>query len=148
MKVKLVRRNGSLYLLCNDGTIAKATETILKQLFLCFSESDVIKGKDGRWKTDDSKTMEKCTGTTIAWVDDSGVLCIKENPFLFLTEDVTDSEYITAIEYAELHNKNVARIKKLCVEGRINGATKKAGKWFIPKNSPYPKDARYSGVDK
>ncbi len=143
MKVRLIRKNGKMYLLCNNGTIAEATEPVLKQLFLCFREIDIVKGKDGRWDTAPTKTMENYKGTTIAWVEDNGILCLKENPFLSFTQAVTNNEVITAIEYAELHNKNVARIKKLCAEGRITGAVKKAGKWFIPKNAPYPSDARY-----
>lgn len=147
MKSRLIRQKGKLLLLLPDGTIAKATEGVLKQLFISFASIDTINGKDGRWDTD-HLNIEDVKGKTLAWVDDNGVLCIKENPFTALIQNIVDEEYVTLQEYAKMHSRNDNRIKVLCKEGRIIGAQKKAGKWFIPKHAPYPEDARYSGVEK
>ncbi len=147
MKARLIRKKGKLYLLLPDGTTANATEGILKQLFVSFANVDTIKGKDGRWDNENLK-MEDVKGKELAWVDDNNILCIKENPFTSFIQTIVDDEYITLHEYAEMHGKNDNRIKALCREGRISGAQKKAGKWFIPKHAPYPQDARYSGVEK
>lgn len=147
MKSRLIRQKGKLLLLLSDGTIAKATEGILKQLFISFSNVDTINGKDGRWDTD-HLNIEDVKGKTLAWVDDKGILCIKENPFTALIQNIVDEEYVTLQEYAKMHGRNDNRIKVLCKEERIPGAQKKAGKWFIPKHAPYPEDARYSGVEK
>lgn len=148
MKARLIRKNGKMYLLCNDGSIAIADESILKQLFVCFNSVETIKGTDGQWKENNNSDIEKVSGKTLVWVDDNNCLCIKENPFTSFFESIVDNEYITLHEYALLHGKNDNRIKALCREGRISGATKKAGKWFVPKHSPYPADARYSGIEK
>lgn len=147
MKARLIRQKGKLHLLLPDGTTANATEGILKQLFVSFSNVDTIKGKNGRWDNENLR-MEDVKGKELAWVDDNNILCIKENPFTSFIQTIVDDEYITLHEYAEMHGKNDNRIKALCREERISGAQKKAGKWFIPKHAPYPQDARYSGVEK
>lgn len=147
MKARLIRQKTKQLLLLPNGTVAIANEIVLKQLFLFFNDLSLITGKDGRWD-DDCLRMEDVKGKTLAWVDDNNVLCVKENPFTPLIHNIVDEEYITLHEYAEMHGKNDNRIKLLCREGRIAGATKKAGKWFVPKHAPYPQDARYSGVEK
>lgn len=147
MKARLIKKDGEILLLCENGSITRANNSILRELFICFKTIGNIKGNGERWdKT--VKNMSKYPGTTLAYVNNQYELCLVENPFLALMQNVTDDEYITLHEYAELHKKNDNRIKALCREGRLMGATKKAGKWFIPKHTPYPKDARYSGVEK
>ena len=47
--------------------------------------------------------------------------------------------YISVTEYAALHQRSRALIKKLCSEGRIPGAEKHSAGWMIPSNAPYPK---------
>lgn len=147
MKARLIKQRGKLLLLLENGTTALASEEVLKQLFVSHKNLSAIRGKHGGWDSDYLK-IEDVPGHTIAWVDDENILCLKENPFLFMIQSVVDEEYITLHEYAELHQKNDNRIKKLCRDNRISGAQKKAGKWFIPKHAPYPPDARYSGVEK
>lgn len=147
MKARLIKQKGKLLLLLENGTTALASEEVLKQLFVSHKNLSVIRGKYGGWDSDYLK-IEDVPGHTIAWVDDDNVLCLKENPFMFIIQSVVDEEYITLHEYAILHQKNDNRIKTLCRDNRISGAQKKAGKWFIPKNAPYPPDARYSGVEK
>lgn len=147
MKARLIRQKGKLYLLLPDGTVALATEGILKQLFVSFNDVSLLSGKDGRWDADCLK-MEDVKGKELAWVEENNILCIRENPFTSIIQTIVDDEYVTLHEYAEMHGKNDNRIKALCREGRISGAQKKAGKWFIPKHAPYPQDARYSGVEK
>lgn len=147
MKIRLIKLNGNKLLLCSDGSIKNADKKALKELLVFFKSSEKIKGKDGKW-SDEVKRMEDHPGETLAYVNSNNVLCIVENPFIELLQSIADDEYITLHEYAELHNRNDNRIKALCREGRLEGAIKKSGKWFIPKNSPYPKDARYSGIEK
>ena len=147
MKLRLVKKDGQLLLLCADGTVAIADNTLLRELFVCFKSPTSFTGKLGRW---DNKgvSIEDVKGTTVAYVNDKNELCLIDNPFLALMQNLADDEYITLHEYAEIHQKNDNRIKALCREERIPGAIKKAGKWFVPKHAPYPKDARYSGVEK
>lgn len=147
MKIRLIKKDGQCILLCADGTIALADNVLLRELFVCFKNYSSFTGKNGRWDKEDSE-MGAIEGKTLAYVNDENHLCLIENPFLALMQNLADNEYITLHEYAELHKKNDNRIKALCREERIPGAIKKAGKWFVPRHAPYPKDARYSGVEK
>ncbi len=147
MKLRLVKKDGQLVLLCADGTIAIADNALLRELFVCFKSPSSFTGKLGRWDNE-GVLIEDVKGTTVAYVNDENELCLIDNPFLALMQNLAADEYITLHEYAEIHQKNDNRIKTLCREERIPGAIKKAGKWFIPKHAPYPKDARYSGVEK
>lgn len=147
MKLRLIKRDGKHLLLCADGTIADADKTLLRELFVCFQTPESFVGKQGRWDQETNQ-IESVKGNTLAYVNDKNELCLIENPFLSLMQNLADDEYITLHEYAELHQKNDNRIKALCREERIPGAIKKAGKWFVPKHAPYPKDARYLGVEK
>ncbi len=51
-------------------------------------------------------------------------------------------EYITVKEAANRWGISVRRVQILCVEGRIEGATKHASVWAIPQNAQKPKDER------
>ena len=147
MKLRLIKRDRKLLLLCADGSIATANDNVLRKLFVCFNTPEAFRGEDGRWKYGNTE-IAAVDGTTVAYVNEENHLCLVENPFVSLMQNVVDDEYITLHEYAEIHQKNDNRIKALCREERIPGALKKAGKWFIPKHAPYPKDARFSGVEK
>ncbi len=147
MKARLIKSYNKYLLLCADGTISNVNDGVLKRLFVGFAAAEKLHGKDGRWDENCNK-MEDYKGNDLAWVDDKGLLVIKENPFVSLVEAVVDEDYVTIQEYAKEHNRYETRIKKLCQEGRIPGATKKGNRWFVPRNAPYPQDARYSGVEK
>ncbi len=147
MKLRLIKRDSKLLLLCNDGSIADADERTLRLLFVCYKDISTFKGQQGFW-TVECDAMDLYPGTTIAYVNDFNHLCLVENPFISLMQNLADDEYITLHEYAVLHGKNDNRIKLLCREERIPGAIKKAGKWFVPRHAPYPQDARFSGVEK
>ena len=147
MTVRLIKKDGKLLLLCADGTIKEVTDAFLKEFFVTFRTSEFYHGDLGMWSTE-ADNITKYPGKTLAYVNENRELCIVENPFIAVMQNLTDDEYITLHEYAERQGKNDNRIKALCRENRIPGAIKKAGKWFIPKHSPYPKDARYSGVEK
>lgn len=107
----------------------------------------MFKGKDGRW-SDSYNTMEEHPGKSLVWVTDDNALIIKENVFIPFVESVKEENYITVQEYAKLCGRSTARIKVLCSEGRLPGAIKKGKRWFIPHNTPFPEDARFSGVEK
>lgn len=51
-------------------------------------------------------------------------------------------EYITAQEAAEKWGITRRRVQVLCVEGRIEGAIKKANLWLLPGNIEKPLDKR------
>ncbi len=147
MRVRLIKSYNKIQLLCADGSIINTNDDDLRRLFVGFAGAEMFRGKDGRWD-EKCNDMEDYHGKSLAWVDDNGLLIIRENPFISLVEAVVDDEYVTIQEYAKEQCRHEARIKKLCQEGRILGAAKKGNRWFVPKNAPYPQDARYSGIDK
>lgn len=51
-------------------------------------------------------------------------------------------DYMTAQEAANLWGITRRRVQILCVDGRINGAFKKANLWLIPKDAEKPNDMR------
>ena len=51
-------------------------------------------------------------------------------------------DYMTVKEAAEKWGISPRRVQLLCVQERIEGATKYASVWAIPKDSEKPKDER------
>ena len=147
MKARLIRYYGKLHLLCADGTIADVTDNLLRRLFVGYVGADKLRGKAGCWK-DEYDKMEAHPGKSLVWVEDDSTLVIKENVFIPFVASVKEDDYVTAQEYAEHCGRCVARVKTLCQDGRIPGAIKKSGRWFIPRHAPFPDDARYSGTEK
>lgn len=123
------------------------TDNLLRRLFVGHAGADKFTGKAGCWK-DKYEKMEYHPGKSLAWVEDDNTLVIKENVFIPFVASVKEKDYITAQEYAEHCGRSVARIKLLCKDGRIPGAIKQSGRWFIPRYAPLPGDARCSGVEK
>ena len=51
-------------------------------------------------------------------------------------------DYMTVKEAAEKWEISERRIQLLCVQGRIEGASKYASVWAIPKDAEKPRDER------
>ena len=51
-------------------------------------------------------------------------------------------EYITAQQAADIWGITRRRVQILCAQGRIQGATKMANVWILPKNTEKPADGR------
>lgn len=49
-----------------------------------------------------------------------------------------DTQYLTALEYAQKHNRTKQWVISLCHSGRIDGAFKAGGVWAIPADTPLP----------
>ena len=87
--------------------------------------------------------MENYRGDTVAIVNDETQLQIENSSqmrSLFLQQDI---KYLTVPEFAKLHNKQNAVVRRLCQNGRIEGAVLKGKTWIIPETSSYPKDERF-----
>ena len=56
-------------------------------------------------------------------------------------------DYITAQEAANRWSISRRRVQILCVEGRIDGAIKKANLWLVPKEVLKPDDMRIKMVE-
>lgn len=133
MKLRVVKEKNEKYILCPNGSKMKMNNEVLFRLLRNFTNPSSFKGEDGYWATTVSD-MEDAPGRTIAFIDDNNRLITINNA---LYEDLVE-KYISATDYAEMHGKSRALIKRLCSEGRIEGVYKTTSGWFIPENAPYP----------
>ena len=140
MKARLVFSAGGIQLLVATGKIVTVTIEAAKEFLLNYDRDDYYSGS-GTWDYE-NLTMESYRGDTIAFVDDDGSLCVKD-PVRY-REIMTSAgiKYLTVAEYAELHGKQAAIVRRFCQNGRIEGAIQKGKTWLIPENSPYPPDTR------
>ncbi len=135
MKLRLVKTKDEIKLLCMNGSILKVDTKVLKSLLTNFKRPSMFKGNEEFW-SNTCANMEDVRGETLAYVDYCNALVIvNEEAFASIVEQ---EDYISASEYADLHGKGRAMIKRLCMEGRLPGAYKTSSGWLIPKNAPYP----------
>lgn len=52
------------------------------------------------------------------------------------------NEYSTAQDKAKEWNLTARMVQIMCAKGKVEGAAKHAGVWFIPKNTQKPVDLR------
>lgn len=135
MKLRLIKTKSGIQLLCPNGSIINADKDVLIKLLISFKFPRRFDGKDGYWNNYISD-MDDVKGETLAYVDSRNNLIVVNNE-TFL-ELVQPRGYISATEYANMHNKGRAIVKRLCIEGRIPGAEKHSTGWLIPKDAPYP----------
>lgn len=134
MKLRVVAQSKKeKFVLCPNGTKMKVNKDVLLRLLSDFKKPSSFKGKDGYWNNVISD-MEKVSGITLAEVNDSLVLHIYDNKLFSLL----DNSFISAAEYAEKHGKSQVAVRKLCMEGRIDGAYKTSAGWLVPSDAPYP----------
>ena len=139
MLARLFEVNNEVILSYEAGDIIPLDEAGVKNFFL---NADVL-AKEKAEKHQGLKiiNMTESAGTTIAYVDSNFHLIITDLEY-YRSIMSKPTEYLTAEEYGELHGKKRGIIMRLCRDRRLRGAIKKAEIWLIPKDCPYPKDAR------
>lgn len=140
MKLRLIKQKNKVLLYCPNGTILIPTEDDLVRLLTSFSKPQRFNGHSGFWSAN-MAAMEDAVGETLAYVDDAYKLVVlNEQAFAGLFKP--EVKYISASEYAALHNKGNAIVKRLCLAGKLPGAYKTSSGWLIPEKTPYPEDGR------
>lgn len=139
MKARLLRNSDVLQLLLCSGKIKRLTNLEAFDFMMTYDYPEHYKD-DGVWDYDVS--MEDYSGVTIAFVSDDGVLHIENAKEYRTIFENKESNFITVSEYATMHGKKSAIVRRLCQNGRIPGAVQKGKTWLIPGNSPYPADER------
>jgi len=141
MKARLIKDvNHRIVLLCNDGTIATASKTVLYDMLTDFRREDnYFTGKRGKW-TDNYPDMSMYPGETLALIADNYTLVIYDfEPFKTLMNTNLETRgFISVDDFAKKYNKSTEIIKVYCRTGRIPGAQKVARNWLIPENAEYP----------
>lgn len=135
MKLRVVKTKKEIKLLCPNGSILKADKSVLTSLLTGFRHPRSFRGTDEYW-SNTTGDMNEVRGETLAYIDEKNALVVlNEDLFLSIIAQV---EYVSASEYADMHKKSRASIKRLCADGRISGVYKTSSGWLIPKNAPYP----------
>jgi len=135
MKLRLIKHNGTMKILCPNGSIMNATNEVLYRLMTSFKSVTAFKGQDGFWSAVNAD-MNEYPGTTLAMVDEKGFLVVFDEAVF--KGVLINSEFISATEFADKHEKCRATVKRMCSEGRIKGAYKTSSGWLIPKDAQYP----------
>jgi len=134
MKLRVIEDRKRRLILCPNGSIMKADKDALAKLLTGFRKPTSFKGDEGYWNGEITD-MEDVYGVTLAYVDEMSRLVILSDK---LFEPEKTVVYVTVTEYAELHGRGIGIVKRLCLDGRIEGAIKKSNGWLIPKDTPYP----------
>lgn len=140
MKARLVRVNESWHLLLCTGDIKVLKAEDALAFVLNFDDPKYYSGP-GKWDAEDLP-MENYRGETVAIVNDDNNLYIQNSKLLRAIFSRPEIKYLTISEYAQLHQKQNTAVRRMCQNGRIDGAIIKGKTWLIPESSPYPKDER------
>lgn len=145
MKARLIRdSNKALKLLCEDGTIANCTDSMLYSFMMDFKRNISFKdGTEGRWDLV-YPDMSMYPGETIAFILKQKQLVINDiSPFKkFLDKDVSYRTFLSTEEYAQKYSVSSEMVKVYCRNGRLKGAKKVGRAWVIPDNAVYPVEKR------
>lgn len=136
MLLRLVVIRNKKYVYCSNGSVLECTPNVLQDILVKFDSPQKFKGNSGYWNIKHAD-MEDVEGITLAYIDESKRLIVI-NPTAF-KDCLKTATYISATEFATKHNKGVAIVKRLCSEGRIEGAYKTSSGWLIPTDAKYPK---------
>ena len=139
MKARMIYQGDQVQLLLCTGKIKNISLPEARSFLLNYDDTTNYTGS-GKW--DYEIKMEEYSGKTVAIVDANGSLCIKDPAAFRSIMDGAAVEYITVAEYAALHGKQVAIVRRMCQNDRIEGVMQKGKTWLIPKDSPYPNDNR------
>ena len=142
MKARLIKCNEQIQLLLCTGRILTVDKSEARTFLLNFDDKKYYKGT-GTWDYEDL-TMEEYAGETIAYVDDRNILRVKNSALLRNIFETNSTKWLTVKEYAELHGKKTAIVRRLCSQERLTGAVYKGGAWLIPADCPYPRDERFN----
>ena len=135
MVLRLAMIEKELKVCCANGSFLKADESVLRKILTEFDRATGIKGHDGYWSNTYSN-MKDIPGQTLAYVsDDLKLVILDKNVFKCI---VTPTNFVSVNEFAEKNGKQIAIVRRLCAEGRIENAQKIGETWLIPSDAKYP----------
>lgn len=140
MKARLLHHEGALRLLLCTGSIQDVSVPEAYTFLSNYDNPEYYAG-NGKWDFE-GLTMEAFRGSTIAVVNDDGTMTVFDAEWYRKILSDNETKYLTAQEYADLHQKKSAIIRRFCLSNRLPGAILKGNTWLIPENTPYPDDER------
>lgn len=143
MKAQLLALKGGYKLVSDSGKITHLSSWTAKQFLLDYtnevyyiSETDV-----------QSKELKESKSPVVAYITDDLNLLVCDVKHFKKIMTSTETEYVTAEAYADIHGKTIAIIRRHARDGRLGDSYKVGATWLIPKDFPYPTDGRV-GKDK
>ena len=136
MKYKLMKYNDELHLLFFTGNIQILTMDEARRYVFDFDSVELPEGADM------SHIFNDYEGELLVSLEDNGNLTVYNSRFIRELAMPSEFPYFSVPEYAAAHEKKGSIIRRLCGEGRIEGAVQIGATWLIPKNAPYPDDRR------
>lgn len=139
MLARLVKIGDEIILIYDGGDVIAMDEEQVRNFFL---QADQL-AKENAKKHPSIRLLNQDPDefSLLAFVDENYRLVITD--MLYYRNVMSKpTEYLTVEEYGALHGKKRGIIMRFCRERRLIGAIKKGEIWLIPKNCPYPKDAR------
>lgn len=132
MKYRLVNNDGKFQLLLFNGEIHNLTAEEARRYIFNF---DSIEFPDA---PNEMSMFDNYLAEPIASMDDDGNLIVHNARLLRELALPAEFPYYSVPEYADLCGKKTSIVRRMCVEGRIEGAVQVAATWLIPKTAPYP----------
>lgn len=139
MKARLLKIDKEVLILCNDGTIINADQSLIARFFSNFDNVNIFNGSDGNWKQF-HLDMGEYPGVTLAYVTDSDQLVVV-SPWAMkqaLSVSAGNHKLISVADYAKKYNRSREMVKAFAQQDRIPGAFKVGRAWLIPEDAPYP----------
>ncbi len=146
MKARLIKYDSIIQLLLCTGKIKTLSNVEAYNFLLTFDSPNHYEG-DSKWDYE-GLTMEKYHGETIAYVNDDNILNVVNAKLFKNIFENKEANFVTVKEYANIHGKQPAIVRRFCQAGRIVGAIQKGKTWLIPENAPYPLDERIKNQEK
>lgn len=145
MKMRIINNNGTIKILCSDGTIIlnPSHDSFIAAVIQFHKPDDIHGNNDDRWDGEYPE-MSMYPGRSMAFVTDMLQLVIDDSAILVqlsAVDNIMDG-MLTVAEYSNSVSIGQEQLKKYCKQGRMNGALKKGNLWLIPTNCPIPEDKR------
>ena len=134
MKTRLYLIGETFFLQKANGELARMTRSAARHFLLNFSDPEYSQIPDAV-----EVEAEEQDGDIIAEVVEGGFLLVK-NAVLFKGLAENDGvTWVSVNEFADLHAKSPAMVRRHCQNKRIEGAIHTPGGYIIPQDAPYPK---------
>ena len=134
MKAKLVNYRESLYLLKRNGEILLIAPGAAREFLINFNDEEYC-GADNNPLP---YAMSDFEGVTIAEVDNSGQLIVKDAEAYRDIIIKGETDFISVPEFAQLNGKCASIVRRMCQAGKIPGVKQVGNVYLIPAGTPYP----------
>ena len=136
MKYRLMKCNDKIHLLLFNGELKILTTDEARRYVFNF---DSIEFPD---EPDEMSLFDDYKGIPLVSLDDNGTLVVHNAQFIRELATPSEFPYLTVPEYADKYGKKTSIVRRLCLEGRLEGAVQRGATWYIPMDTPYPADGR------